>query len=336
MKKVLVVGGGPSGSLLCYMLRNTPVKVTCWDKARGFGGRAATKRGKTPGAQGDTGLQYLTRYQATPIHTEIYQRLLADAVIHPFDISQIHNSRPDSKKYDHYVATEGASQLAKYFLHKSGAETITNRKIQNITLANGKAVCKSEKGHEEDFDMVFVTIPVPQFLQDVAISPAIESGLHNALAKIEYSTRYVLVCFYDKEISVDCSNNNSVAGYHYEGALRYWSVDNRKRGKSGVSSLIFHSNTFLDPSMTKEESLPILLNEMRSSFPGIPEPTEAIPHKWKYSQTRKSMDNTPGFTFINEKVALFGDGFVKQANFDGCIESAHLLSQHVLTRICPK
>ena len=56
--------------------------------------------------QGDTGLQYLTRYQATPIHTEIYQRLLADAVIHPFDISQIHNSRPDSKKYDHYVATE--------------------------------------------------------------------------------------------------------------------------------------------------------------------------------------------------------------------------------------
>ena len=44
---------------------------------------------------------------------------------------------------------EGASQLAKYFLHKSGAETITNRKIQNITLANGKAVCKSEKGHEE-------------------------------------------------------------------------------------------------------------------------------------------------------------------------------------------
>ena len=56
--------------------------------------------------QGDTGLQYLTRYQATPIHTEIYQRLLADAVIHPFDISQIHNSRPDSKQYDHYVATE--------------------------------------------------------------------------------------------------------------------------------------------------------------------------------------------------------------------------------------
>ena len=46
--------------------------------------------------------------------------------------------------------------------------------------------------------------------------------------------------------------------------------------------------------MTKEESLPILLNEMRTSFPGIPEPTEAIPHKWKYSQTRKSMDNTPG------------------------------------------
>ena len=44
---------------------------------------------------------------------------------------------------------EGASQLAKYLLHKSGAETVTNRKIQNITLANGKAVCKCEKGHEE-------------------------------------------------------------------------------------------------------------------------------------------------------------------------------------------
>ena len=83
--------------------------------------------------------------------------------------------------------------------------------------------------------MVLVTAPVPQFLQDIAISPPIDPGLHNALAKIEYSTRFVLVCFFDKEISVDCSNNKTVAGYHYEGVLRYWSVDNRKRGKAGVS-----------------------------------------------------------------------------------------------------
>ena len=104
--------------------------------------------------------------------------------------------------------------------------------------------------------------------------------------------------------------------------------------------------------MTKEECLPILLAEIKASFPGIPEPAEVIPHKWKYSQTRKSMDSNPGrlekfpyfffskkndfcsgFQFVNEKVALFGDGFVKQANFDGCIESAHMLSQHLINKI---
>lgn len=59
--KVLVVGGGLSGGMLSYFLKSKKhFKITCWEKSRGLGGRAATKRSSTISAcQADTGLQVL-------------------------------------------------------------------------------------------------------------------------------------------------------------------------------------------------------------------------------------------------------------------------------------
>jgi hypothetical protein len=60
--KVLVVGGGLSGGMLSYFLKSKKhFKITCWEKSRGLGGRAATKRSsKISGCQADTGLQVRT------------------------------------------------------------------------------------------------------------------------------------------------------------------------------------------------------------------------------------------------------------------------------------
>ena len=59
--KILVIGGGLSGSILRHLFRKSNVTITCWEKSRGVGGRAATKRGTLPGSQADTGLQVFRR-----------------------------------------------------------------------------------------------------------------------------------------------------------------------------------------------------------------------------------------------------------------------------------
>jgi len=55
--KILVVGGGLSGSILSYLLRNSKAKITCWEKSFKLGGRAASKRNASQTGQVDLGLQ---------------------------------------------------------------------------------------------------------------------------------------------------------------------------------------------------------------------------------------------------------------------------------------
>lgn len=55
--KILVVGGGLSGSIVCHLLRNSKANVTCWEKAKRLGGRASTKLGRKTTGQADIGLQ---------------------------------------------------------------------------------------------------------------------------------------------------------------------------------------------------------------------------------------------------------------------------------------
>ena len=56
--KVLLVGGGVTNSLVGFFLKNLGAKLelTCWEKARGAGGRFATKRGQN-GYKADHGAQ---------------------------------------------------------------------------------------------------------------------------------------------------------------------------------------------------------------------------------------------------------------------------------------
>ena len=54
--RVLLVGGGVTNSLISYFLRDSKIKFTCWEKARGLGGRFATKRNKD-GLKADHGAQ---------------------------------------------------------------------------------------------------------------------------------------------------------------------------------------------------------------------------------------------------------------------------------------
>jgi len=325
--KVLVVGGGLSGSMLCYLMRNTAAQITCWDKSRGLGGRAATKRGNAAGQQADTGLQYLTKYKASSQNSVLYKSLIDSKVIAPFQITNIENCRPDSLKLEHFVATNGASQLAKHFMAESKATVSLDTRLSKIEVADEKTTVFTTNGENETFDLVLITIPVPQFLRDISISPPISPASLSKLSQVKYSTRFALICFFGEEVPIP---SDYAAGYLSSGSLRYWSMDGRKRGVKTNSSLIFHTRTDFHPEVTKEEALPFMLAELKESFPDLPQPKQTIPHKWLYSQTVNSMPDNPGFHFINDTVGLFGDGFVDMANFDGCVESASKLSEHIL------
>lgn len=134
-------------------------------------------------------------------------------------------------------------------------------------------------------------IPVPQFLNDVSISPKISIEQMCKLERIKYSNRFALCCFYNENLEFPTDH---VAGYTYPGTIRYWAIDNQKRNVDETTSITVHTMTDYRPDSTKEEIVSELFGEFKTKFPKFRVPSEVIAHKWKYSQPICSMENSPG------------------------------------------
>ena len=84
--RVLLVGGGVTNSLISYFLKDSKIKFTCWEKARGLGGRFATKRNKDGlkadhGAQVRSKLSTFSRVQCEPqVMEPLMKRILTQAI----------------------------------------------------------------------------------------------------------------------------------------------------------------------------------------------------------------------------------------------------------------
>ncbi|XP_078135813.1 renalase isoform X2 [Sander vitreus] len=68
---------------------------------------------------------------------------------------------------------------------------------------------------------------------------------------------------------------------------------------------------------------PIILQELHTLLPALPQPNSIKCHKWRYSQVLTAVPGCPGQMTILERPLLVcaGDAFV-HSNFDGCVESA--------------
>ncbi|GAB5578305.1 renalase isoform X9 [Prionailurus iriomotensis] len=133
MARVLIVGAGLTGSLCAALLRKEtprPVHLTVWEEA------------------GDSGF---------------YDELLAHGLLKPLT-SPIEGMV--MKEGDcNFVAPQGLSSVVKHYLGESGAEVSFRHRVTQINLRNGKWEVSKETGSPERFDIVVLTMPVPQILQ---------------------------------------------------------------------------------------------------------------------------------------------------------------------------
>ncbi|KAG8435538.1 hypothetical protein GDO86_013464 [Hymenochirus boettgeri] len=166
--RVLIVGAGLTGSLCSYLLGQRlggNVQLAVWDKARGAGGRMSTSRCPTdPKCTVDLGAQYITvtpSYAAK--HKMFYDELLAEGVLKPLN-AVVEGMVMKNGSYN-LIAPNGISSVVKHFLSQSGADVYYERHVTHINISDGKwQVCR-KSGSPEVFDVVVLTIPVPQILQ---------------------------------------------------------------------------------------------------------------------------------------------------------------------------
>ncbi|XP_066205662.1 renalase isoform X2 [Saccopteryx leptura] len=181
MARVLIVGAGLTGSLCAALLRREttcPLHLAVWDKAGDSGGRMTTTSSPhDPQSTVDLGAQYITRTpRSAQIHQSFYDELLAHGILKPLTspIEGMVVKEGDSN----FVAPQGVSSIIKHYLKESGADICFRQCVTHINLRNDKWEVFKETGFPEQFDIVVLTMPVPQILQlqgDIANSSS-ETG----------------------------------------------------------------------------------------------------------------------------------------------------------------
>ncbi|KAM7169173.1 renalase isoform 4-T4 [Macrochelys suwanniensis] len=246
MARVLIVGAGLSGSLCAALLRRElpqrPLRIVLWDKARGAGealpraerpGQGlipAQARGqRSPGSRADPGAH---KHRGWPPGSEagispgFYEDLLAHGVLKPLT-APVEGMVTEEDSHN-FVTPQGISSIVKHYLTESGADVFYEHHVTQIYLRGGKwEVCK-KTGSPEQFDIVVLTIPVPQILQlQGDIVNIIKESQKQQLESVSYSSRYALGLFYEAGTWIDVPwaaqyiTNNP--------CIRFISIDNKKR-----------------------------------------------------------------------------------------------------------
>ncbi|XP_041364673.1 renalase-like isoform X2 [Gigantopelta aegis] len=231
----------------------------------------------------------------------------------------------------HYVAPSGSGSLVENFMQEAEIEPKCSFHLSEVSVCpdTQKVKCSTKTGVSEEFDVVVLTMPIPQILQLTgSIQDCITSqpDVKDRLQSVTYSSRFCLGLFYKQQIDLPYS---WTAKYFFDGpCIRFVSFDNRKRQQTNVSpSVLIHTSVPFSLQHVEEdvESVQsVIVNHLQGLMPQLPEPDAVIPHLWKYSQVFKGYDGHPGSIVLNQHplVILAGDAFSQFPRFDGCLDSA--------------
>ncbi|XP_059091733.1 renalase-like isoform X2 [Tigriopus californicus] len=266
-----------------------------------------------------------------------YEALVAAGLLAPLQ-AQVLGMKPMDEAQNHYVAPRGCSSLVKHYLAQAKCEVGFGHHVSEVTRHQAQWTVKTQNGVSDQFDVVVLTMPLPQVL---ALGGSIQDTLkeqHNGLSQllqdVQYSARYALGYFYDEP--VDLKLDFDAQYIQDDPVLRFVSVDNRKRGlgPDSPTSLVFHTSVSF--GLEHVESTPQALQAqlvacVRARFPDLPEPKHVKCQKWRYSQVSRPLTGMPGFAILERQPLLIvgGDGLT-HSNFDGCLKSAKAVAAQVL------
>nr|XP_047925147.1 renalase isoform X3 [Anser cygnoides] len=188
-----------------------------------------------------------------------------------------------------YMAPQGISSVVKYYLKQSGAEVFYGYHVTHISLRDGKWEVSRKMGPPELFDIVILTMPVPQVLQlQGDIVNIINERQKQQLEATSYSSRYALGLFYEAGVCIDVP---WAAKYITDNpCIRFISIDNKKRNiespEIGPSVVVHTTVTFGSEHLDSDpaEVQQLILSHLESIVPSLPKPASVKCQKWRYSQ----------------------------------------------------
>lgn len=298
-----------------------------------------------PASHVDMGAQYVTRFSRgretddpglEETKDGVFRSLLDNGILVPFH-GTIEGTPPttNEKPLAHYVSPNGLNSISHHFIAQSNATPHFNSLLTRVDISKDTiSAYFNEDSHASNFDVLILTMPVPQFMSLKGnVTRHVSANILGHLGGVSYSSRYALGLFFpaDKPF-LPSLESDWTAKYFDHPIIRYTCWDDLKRSNDGKphpssSTLLVHSSVpfglkhLEDDKQLVEE---ILLANVRELIPGLPAPSHTHLIRWRYSQVYKGYPGGHGYVLISESplVILTGDAFT-HSNLEGCIAAAH-------------
>lgn len=305
--KTLIIGAGLSGLVLANKLSSAR-QVLVFDKARGVGGRLATRR--TDDAKFDHGAQF---YRLKEPLTDMHQRWLQRGLVRLWFTEN---------GEQHYCAPSGMTALAKDLAQDS--RVFLNERVVALKPQAESWTVTFESGRTETADEIIFTCPVPQALEILKMSAVAYPA---KLDQVTYS-KALVVLFEKSPVPFTFSEHGYVEP---KGSIVFSIGDQRLKGISKADALTVTLNAeFSEMHFDAPETdvIQLAIAELKRQSPSF-DPGQAQLKKWRYGQVQKSFGDL--FTQVSKGLYLAGDGF-GGASLNGAARSANALTKHVLSR----
>jgi len=289
---VAIIGAGIAGLCAALTLTQAGLKVVIVDKARGVGGRMATRR--LGGAVVDHGAQFFT------VRGEAFDALVSDALQHgavaPWcsgfarAAAADQPAAPADDGHPRYRGATGMTDLPKFLAERlggTGTSLCTTSRVTAIAIADSRVRLGLDGGAGFVARGCVVTPPVPQALDLFAagglLAPAggrIDTDMHRLLASVAYDPCFALMLVLDRPILVP-----PPGGVQFESGPIAWLADNQQKGISPVPALTVHASGAFSRARFDDPPDEVLQTLRVAAAPWIGDATvvEQSLQRWKFA-----------------------------------------------------
>lgn len=279
--RVGIVGAGICGLAAARRLREAGVDAVVFDKARGPGGRMASRR-SAAGAL-DLGAQYFTVTDSA--FAEVVAALEAECAVarwteqpavRPADPGRGHNPP------ERYVGMPRMSAVTRALAE--GLSLATGRRVSRVAPEDGgnAVTLVFDDGRVEGFDRVLVTTP-PQ--QALALMPGLETAVADDLARVRLAPCWAVALGFEA-----LPGDLPGAVFVNDGGPVAWVVRHDSRPGRDADAAVIVAHAGSDWSATHLEADPSAVidaahRHLASLWPGLAAaPAFSLAHRWRYAR----------------------------------------------------
>jgi predicted NAD/FAD-dependent oxidoreductase len=297
--RAAIVGAGIAGLTAAGELQRAGWAVQVLEKARGVGGRAATRR---EGAHRfDHGAQYFSCRSTA--FTDAVARWTAAGTVQPWDGRIVAFARdsavPRESRHPRYVGVPGMSAVARQLAE--GIDCRCNSRVValrythewELELASGGTVAAD----------ALVLTPPPA--QSAALLTTVRSPLRGRLADVAMQPCWALLLAFDQPLPVAFA----AAYIDTDSPLAWCARDTSKPGRGPGERWVVHARADWSARHLELDAA-AAARQLSAAFNAwvgdMPAPVLQLAHRWRYAQASKSLEESSWYD-PDLRLALAGD-----------------------------